>query len=904
MPSNNTNKKRKKGGNTAATTTAALSSTDFQRRKQKAKVGKRAIRSVNDTEVSFQAVSLHVVGQEQPLEHPPPSKHRPKQSPQHGQFDSRSNANVTAPLQPLISSRGKTLQDLTSPLLSHHPAAQVRQSSLKGLIDILQHHATAMALLPNLSILIPSIMHSMVDDDETVRRLSVDAMAALLSTISKNKNNHYNNDALSSPSSSYLLPFAPFVLARISSSLHSLDVDTRLVGVQITHLVATSSPQLFLPTATTTRSPEQQQQQLLAPYLGLLSDTSILTSSSSTSLEKILQALVSLLRAFSSSVEYHHQQQQGTSMIDDDCDWIYTPGGRSRNAVLLWPTDRPRQSSTFLQPEQHLQPLLSLDQWSFFNGTILQQHQSAINNNNKNNQYYRKHDDDDDSAMLLRTYLLSKLFDCLIESSTTTTLTNHHPGMDATYHGTMVTTENNNNSNKSLKKRNKKKKMIPATTTIAAAAISTQDSTTMVPQRITSLLLLLRAIRHLCEYHQQKQMRKCQNSHSSSNNKMLKKFKNNNHPVFDEVKDKCMKLIMDMFPVGGEVASTTSTTVPVDNQQTNNINTAIAITFLKITSTNIINDVERLLRMEASTPTLSGVRQQQQQLGLDRIFDWVMQQIGTDSKGYGGDHENDHVDRPIIMSSYTGDMNPPWLDVTCLLVRCLRRRWDRRHVSAKATSTSTMTTKLDNLMVLLYQRLLAQQNATIIRSTAGRRIFLLVVTDGWTFSAPASRWQDDCDNNDDENHVNADDQSESFNNYCSYYSFGEKITEIGIKFVNAAPVCLQAWGIDFLYESQHVLEALLRVVRQMDHDDKSETTATSLTSMLHAPTPTRFSVHLRTISIYVTTTLSWPDGHVKETYRPNLAVPCRYLFSIGSRIRKKRIARTHKDDKSDCRVHS
>jgi len=246
---------------------------DFK--KLKAKVGKKALKALNDTDVSFQAASLHVAGQ---------SLHEIE------------NKDVDNKL--VLSSRGKSLSELTPQLT--HPAAPARISGLKGLNDIVRIHASD-RLLPNLSLLIPACVHSCVDEDEDVRKYGIDLLAALVSKLEEFR----------------LQPFARLITARVSSALNSLDPPTRMDGVKMAKLICSSCPSITTPYAS----------QLYAPYIGLLSDQSTRRCT-----DEILQSLVSLLKV---SMR-HGRDIDATNFVNDDSyDLFYVPGGRSRNAALF-----------------------------------------------------------------------------------------------------------------------------------------------------------------------------------------------------------------------------------------------------------------------------------------------------------------------------------------------------------------------------------------------------------------------------------------------------------------------------------------------------------------------------------------------------------------------------------------
>jgi len=270
--------KRKKGA-----------SSDFKR--VKAKVGKRAQRQ-NDTDVSFQSASLHL-----------------------GQSIQGDNESQKSGNSNLISSRGRSLYDLLA-TASSHPAAAARCSSLKGILDIVKNHPPG-ALLPNLSALIPTSLHSCVDEDQDVRTSGIEILSVLLTQLQEKTIN----------------PFGALLIARVSSALHSLDASTRIDGVRLVKLVSTTCPSLTI----------NAIDQLLPPFVGLLAD-----QRTRKAIDDILQSLISLLRvtetkdpSISDSVRTNQRAKiYGKFLIrkktecDHHPDMIYVAGGRSRNTVL------------------------------------------------------------------------------------------------------------------------------------------------------------------------------------------------------------------------------------------------------------------------------------------------------------------------------------------------------------------------------------------------------------------------------------------------------------------------------------------------------------------------------------------------------------------------------------------
>jgi hypothetical protein len=733
--------KRKK----AASTTA---SADFKRRR-KAKVGKRATRALNDTDVSFQAASLHVAGQQLQLQQP---------TAQH----SSSTTSTLMMLSSLSSSRGRTLDDLLSTLF--HPAAPVRQSSLRGLVDIISgqqqqqqqqqraahsrslhhhhHQASMLLLLPHLSVLLPSILHALVDEDDGVRQLSIDAMASLLSGITTTTTTAATaattkgspSSLLSSSSSSSLLPFAPLIGARISSALHSLDADTRMSGVQMAKLVAMMAPQVL--------QQVDEKLLLLPPYVGLLGSggdaktTTQSSSSSSSSLDTILQSLVALLRV-PFKVQQQQQQQQSlssssstiTTTICETVDLVYVPGGRSRNAIMM--PSRPIRSPRTLQPITSLSQLPCL---------ITQRQDKSVAApllKNKSN---------DTSTSSVTSALLSKVLDALVDAVTAA----QHGGSTTTSAAAQAATNKKKKKKKNNIKKNKKNHDSGSSSSnnAKAVAIPSSNQTWNVP-RIT---LLLRTMGCLHDYHhyqqqqQQHQLPKKQQQYPTTTSTS----------DFDKIQHKAMKLIMDLFPVEEEEEDNNNNHSSGSGQD---INMAMATLLLDVSAAATMKQNDSNHHAAATTTAATA--------WMDLVLDWVIHKIEGTSQDFGGE-EGDKTSPPMLDTA-------SWLDVACKL---LKRLCEVHHQE----ESQHLVTLLD----LLYQKIFEQQNAAMICSTAARKIFVLVA-ELW-----ASNHEED---------------------------FGHGSSNTQAKYFHLATFCLESWGTDFLYESQHVLEALLSVVRRTEELD-------------------------------------------------------------------------------------
>jgi hypothetical protein len=166
---------------------------DFKRRK--AKVGKRAPQALNLTDTSFKSVSVQVKTQ---------------------------SIEVARGVHAIQSTRGKSIADLTHQM--YHPAAAVRISAVKGIINIFQ--TTPLDILEmHLSVLLPIIAQSAsVDEDKNVRTLGLTALRTL-TNMDKEKRIVWK-------------PFIPLMRAFITSALNSLDRLTRLDGSRIVDILS------------------------------------------------------------------------------------------------------------------------------------------------------------------------------------------------------------------------------------------------------------------------------------------------------------------------------------------------------------------------------------------------------------------------------------------------------------------------------------------------------------------------------------------------------------------------------------------------------------------------------------------------------------------------------------------
>ena len=319
-------------------------SADFKR--IKAKVGKKAKR-LNDTDVSFKSASLHL-----------------------GQSFQRDDELLKAgDFQLLVSSRGKTLYQLCS-TASTHPAAAARSSSLKGILDIIKKYPSA-ALLPNLSTLIPSCVHSCVDEDEQVRSVGIEAFSSLLQKLQEKK----------------VKPFGALLVARVSSALHSLDASIRVNGVKMVSILSAACPLLT----------SSFVDKILPPFAGLLSD-----QRTKKSIDEILQSLISVLRVNATRYSYDDGAQSSTR-IHQQPSLRYYSGGRSCNTIL--------RAERFPGVFPHgIESISNLSRLGPLGSSSFKVEKMVMSTKTQRLSF------DNSLDVNLKTTLLTKLRDCLIES--------------------------------------------------------------------------------------------------------------------------------------------------------------------------------------------------------------------------------------------------------------------------------------------------------------------------------------------------------------------------------------------------------------------------------------------------------------------------------------------------------
>lgn len=285
---------------------------DFKR--IKAKVGKRAPKALNDTDVSFKAVSLNV---------------------QKQTVASERNKLVDGEL---LTARGRSIQDLTLQL--QHHAHTARFSAAKGLKDLISGKCTNPEIVQHfLSVLVPAIAKCCIDEDNDVRELGLAVLREMIQKL---------NLVEGSDASISLRPFLPLLMAFISSALSSLHKSTRLDGAAALQVLSISVPVLVAPYVT----------EVLPAFVRLLSDRNqgIKTAPESNSSAApaggkkrkraqaksakgaqhlLLQSLTSLLQAgYDQSQSSYEGASQPTETLTES-DLVFTRGGRSRNALFV-----------------------------------------------------------------------------------------------------------------------------------------------------------------------------------------------------------------------------------------------------------------------------------------------------------------------------------------------------------------------------------------------------------------------------------------------------------------------------------------------------------------------------------------------------------------------------------------
>lgn len=293
---------------------AKAANPDFKR--IKAKVGKRAPKSLNLTDTSFKAASLSLKTQ--------------------SAVDSATEHQAGE----LYSSRGRSIRELSSQL--QHPAPAVRLSAAKGLKDLVGGAQTSTSLLQaHLSTLLPSTAKCLVDEESDVRELGL----AVLSTV------------IQRVSVSAMMPFGDLLLAFVSSALNSLDRGTRRDGAAAVQLLALEAPSLVCGHAG----------DLLPAFVRLLGEKSLKSktcASTKTSKKRkrqakptghefsLLRALLYLLQSNKESVA----ESSATKTSYRPADLTVARGGRTRNSLLLCRSDPARRPRLVIQCLEDLSP--------------------------------------------------------------------------------------------------------------------------------------------------------------------------------------------------------------------------------------------------------------------------------------------------------------------------------------------------------------------------------------------------------------------------------------------------------------------------------------------------------------------------------------------------------------------
>jgi hypothetical protein len=274
---------------------------------------------------------------------------------------------------------------------------------------------------------------------------------------------------------------------------------------------------------------------------------------------------------------------------------------------------------------------------------------------------------------------------------------------------------------------------------------------------VPRITLLLRTMGCLHDYHHYQQQQQQQQQQLPKEQQQYPTTTSTSD--FDKIQHKAMKLIMDLFPVEEEEEDNNNNHSSGSGQD---INMAMATLLLDVSAAATMKQNDSNHHAAATTTAATATA------WMDLVLDWVIHKIEGTLQDFGGD-EGDKTSPPMLDTA-------SWLDVACKL---LKRLCEVHHQE----ESQHLVTLLD----LLYQKIFEPQNAAMICSTAARRIFVLVA-ELW-----ASNHEED---------------------------FGHGSSNIQAKYFHLATFCLESWGTDFLYESQHVLEALLSVVRRTEESDE------------------------------------------------------------------------------------
>lgn len=241
---------------------------DFKRRT--AKVGRKAGKSLNETDTTFKKASLHVARQ----------------------------APSTPSAGSIISQKGKSLLDLS--MQASHPAAQARRSAIKGLLNILTAFEPN-KLRAHLHVFLQIASIGLVDEDPDVRKAGYNLLEEILAK--------YDEPSLS--------PFLPLIVAYTCSGLHSLDRHMRVDGARTADIMCS----YFYSTLTL-----ENAKLILPPFVGLLADNR------DKNLIVVLKALVKTLMIVSSNC--NQNDDNDANCPSSSSDFVYRTGGRSRNAFI------------------------------------------------------------------------------------------------------------------------------------------------------------------------------------------------------------------------------------------------------------------------------------------------------------------------------------------------------------------------------------------------------------------------------------------------------------------------------------------------------------------------------------------------------------------------------------------
>lgn len=313
------------GGNKRSAQGNAAATSPFKR--LKAKVGKRAPKPANYTDVSFKAASIRVSSQEQGL-------------------STASSSTTTLKDGILASGKGRLVSELLSQI--GHPATAVRLSAAKGVADIITRHRRhpkhRALLVANLSSLLSAIGKTAVDEEEEIREVGRSAFTSLVETV----------DA------SFWRPFLPLVVAFFKSALNTLDAGTCQDGVAFIHILAKHIPLSSAMTAPMIPALVRIWDYKCFQTKGAVSKKAKGNKKKNSSSSKkadaaiasdgkngkypLLECLLVLLQSTSlEETGSAGERAPSSSAVTMEPSLVYIPGGTSKNSLVILPTNPPKR---------------------------------------------------------------------------------------------------------------------------------------------------------------------------------------------------------------------------------------------------------------------------------------------------------------------------------------------------------------------------------------------------------------------------------------------------------------------------------------------------------------------------------------------------------------------------------